>query len=309
VHRIDRVRSFNRFYTRHIGVLRAGLLDSPFTLPEARVLYELGQRKQCTATELGADLDLDPGYLSRLLDGLKRKFLLERRPSSQDARQKLLLLTAKGRKAFTDLDARSRKDVEKMLAGLPGAGQAHLVQAMGTVESLLEGKKQAGEIVLRPHRPGDMGWVVHRHGAVYAAEYGWDGRFEALVAGITKEFIENLDVKRERCWIAERDGESLGSVFLVKQSESVAKLRLLLVEPGARGLGLGRRLVDECIRFARERGYKKLVLWTQSNLAAARSIYRETGFELKKKEIHQSFGVKLTGEYWELNLKGSQVRL
>jgi GNAT superfamily N-acetyltransferase len=191
-----------------------------------------------------------------------------------------------------------------MLAKLPGPRQSRLVEAMATVESVLEGKAAAkGEIVLRPHRPGDMGWVVHRHGAVYAAEYGWDERFEALVAGIAKDFIENLDAARERCWIAEMDGEPVGSVFLVRGNKATAKLRLLLVEPRARGLGLGRRLVEECIGFAREKGYRKLVLWTQSNLAAARAIYKACGFSLMKTEKHASFGVKLTGEYWELRLR------
>ena len=301
--RIDRVRRFNRFYTRRIGALRRGLLDTEFTLPEARLLYELGDKGRCTATALGAELDLDAGYLSRLLRSLKRKSLVQGSPCKEDARQTLLSLSAKGREAFSDLDARSRGDVAAMLSGLKGSDQARLVGAMALVESLLDAKKGEAKIVLRAQRPGDMGWVVQRHGELYAQEYGWDERFEALVAGITKDFVENLDAKGERCWIAERGGERLGCVFLVKKSKSTAQLRLLIVEPAARGKGLGRRLVEECIAFAREKGYRKLVLWTQSNLLAARSIYRQAGFELMKKEIHQDFGVRLTGEYWELKLK------
>ena len=300
---VDAVRRFNRFYTRRVGALRAGMVGSPYPLPEARLIYELGRRRQCTATDLGEELDLDPGYLSRLLQGLRRRGLARAERSAQDARQSLLSLTAKGRKAFRVLDTRSRDEVAGMLARLPGGERSRLVEAMGTVESVLEGKpSSSGEISLRAHRPGDIGWVVSRHGAVYAAEYGWDERFEALVAEIAARFITELDPARERCWIAEMDGEPVGCVFLVKEKNTVAKLRLLLVEPRARGHGLGRRLVRECIAFAREKGYRKLVLWTQSNLAAARTIYKSEGFRLAKTEKHASFGVRLTGEYWELKL-------
>ena len=301
--RVEAVRSFNRFYTRRVGALRAGLLGSPYPLPEARLIYELGRRRQCTATDLGEELDLDPGYLSRLLQGLRRRGLARAERSAQDARQSLLSLTAKGRKAFRVLDTRSRDEVAGMLARLPGGERSRLVEAMGTVESVLEGKPASnGEISLRAHRPGDMGWVVQRHGVLYAEERGWGERFEALVAEIAARFIQDLDPARERCWIAELDGEPVGCVFLVKEKNTVAKLRLLLVEPRARGHGLGRRLVRECIAFAREKGYRKLVLWTQSNLAAARHIYRNSGFVLKKTEPHADFGVRLTGEYWELGL-------
>jgi len=300
---VDAVRRFNRFYTRRVGALRGGLLGSPHPLPEARLLYELGSRGSCSASELGRDLDLDAGYLSRLLQSLKRRGLLSARRAKDDARRSELLLTAKGRKAYAQLDSRSRDEVAGMLGDLPAAEQGRLVGAMQAVETLLSGKsKESSGIALRAHRPGDIGWVVSRHGALYAAEYGWDERFEALVAEIAAGFIKRFDPKLERCWIAELDGEPVGSVFVVKQSAGVAKLRLLLIEPRARGRGLGHRLVRECIAFARARGYRKLVLWTQSNLAAARAIYKSEGFSLKSTEKHNSFGVKLTGEYWELKL-------
>jgi len=297
---VDAVRRFNRFYTRRVGALRAGLLGSEYPLPEARLLYEIGHRRECTASELAADLDLDAGYLSRLLQSLKRRGLLSARRSAQDGRASVLFLAAKGRKAYALLDSRSRDEVSAMLRELPGGERERLVGAMRTVENLLE--KKAPNVTLRAHRPGDIGWVVQRHGALYAAEYGWDERFEALVAGIAANFINRFDPQRERCWIAEADGEPLGCVFLVQQTNATAKLRLLLVEPRARGLGLGRRLVRECIAFAREKGYRKLVLWTQANLAAARGIYKAEGFVLRSAEKHNSFGARLTGEYWELRL-------
>jgi DNA-binding MarR family transcriptional regulator/GNAT superfamily N-acetyltransferase len=301
---VDAVRRFSRFYTRRVGALRAGLLGSPYPLPEARLLYELGSRGTCSASDLGRDLDLDAGYLSRLLQSLKRRGLLAARRAADDARRSELSLTARGRKAYAQLDSRSREEAAGMLGGLAGGERERLVGAMKTVESLLERKPPAGDgnITLRPHRPGDIGWVVSRHGALYAAEYGWDERFEALVAEIAAKFIQQFDPARERCWIAEVAGEPAGCVFLVKDSSTTAKLRLLIVEPRARGHGLGRRLVRECIGFARDKGYRKLVLWTQSNLAAARAIYKSEGFKLSKTEKHASFGVKLTGEYWELKL-------
>ena len=299
--RIDAVRRFNRFYTRRIGALQQGYLGSPFALPQARVLYELGERGECTASELGADLDLDLGYLSRVLQGLRRQGLVQGEVSKHDARRVRLSLTARGRKAYQLLDVRSRDLVAGMLGKLAAPEQARLVGALHAVESVLERKEQP-QITLRPHRSGDMGWVVHAHGRLYFEERGWDERFEALVAGIAKDFIEKLDPSRERCWIAEMDGEPVGSVFVVKESKTVAKLRLLLVEPKARGRGLGRRLVEECIAFARDKGYRRLVLWTQSNLTAARAVYRNTGFTKAKEEKHASFGIKLTGEYWELKL-------
>jgi DNA-binding MarR family transcriptional regulator/GNAT superfamily N-acetyltransferase len=302
MNRIEAVRRFNRLYTRRIGVLQPQFLGGPYSLPEARVLYELGQRGECAATELGAELGLDLGYLSRLLQGLKRRALVRGERAADDARRTRLSLTGKGRKAYGQLDARSREEVAGMLAKLPAPEQARLVDSLRAVEQLLEKKPAQEKITLRLHRPGDIGWVVHRHGALYHEEYGWDERFEALVARIAADFVKNFDEKRERCWIAEVDGEPVGSVFVVKESKTVAKLRLLLVEPKARGRGLGRRLVEQCIAFARDKGYRKLVLWTQSNLAAARRIYKDLGFELRKREPHAHFGVKLIGEYWELAL-------
>ena len=300
MNRVDAIRRFNRFYTRRIGVLEARYLGSPFPLPQARVLYELGQRGVATASELGAELDLDLGYLSRLVQSLRRQGLLQGEPSREDARRVRLSLSAKGRKVYLQLDARSRQEVAGMLDPLPAPQQQRLVGALQAVEAVLERKDKP--VSLREHRPGDIGWVVHAHGRFYAEEYGWDERFEALVAEIAAAFVQNFDRKRERCWIAEMDGEPVGSVFVVKDTKTTAKLRLLIVDPKARGRGLGKRLVEECIRFAREKGYRRLALWTQSNLAAARGIYRAAGFRKVKEEKHASFGVKLTGEYWELEL-------
>jgi DNA-binding MarR family transcriptional regulator/GNAT superfamily N-acetyltransferase len=301
--RVAVVRRFNRFYTRRIGALRAGLLDSPFPLAEARLLYELAHREQPTAAALARDLGLDAGYLSRMLRGLERKRLITRERSLSDARQSLLGLTAAGRRAAATLDARSSTEVRAMLGRLSDAGQRHLVAAMGEVERLLGATPEPkAPYLLRPHRPGDMGWVVHRHGALYAQEYGWDERFEALVAKIVAKFIDDFDPKRERCWIAERDGEIVGSVFLVAKAPTVAQLRMLYVEPAARGLGIGKRLVDECERFAREKGYRKIVLWTNSILHAARHIYEAAGYRLVAEEPHDSFGHRLVGQTWELKL-------
>lgn len=301
--RIGTVRQFNRFFTRQIGVLREGLLHSPYSLTEARILFELGQSNQVTASKLGRELGLDAGYLSRILARLEQQGLLEKVRSENDGRQLLLSLTAAGREAFALLDQRSREEVSEMLENLSEDDQQHLLKAMQTIESLLgNGFKFSEPFVLRPHEPGDMGWVTHRHGVLYAQEYGWDEHFEALVAQIVADFINHYDPARERCWIAEMDGEIIGSVFVVQSSETVAKLRLLLVEPKARGLGLGTRLVEECIRFARRRGYQKLMLWTNSILLEARHIYEKTGFHLVAEEAHHSFGHDLIGETWELVL-------
>ena len=300
MNRIDTVRRFNRFYTRRIGVLEARYLGSPFPLPQARVLYELGERGVATASELGAELDLDLGYLSRLVQNLRRQGLVQAEPSKEDARRVRLSLSAKGRKAYQQLDARSREEVGSMLDQLPAPQQERLVGALRAVEAVLDRKEKP--ITLREHRPGDIGWVVHAHGRFYAEEYGWDERFEALVAEIAAGFVRNFERKRERCWIAEMDGEPVGSAFVVKETKTTAKLRLLIVDPKARGRGLGKRLVEECIRFARAKGYRRLALWTQSNLAAVCAIYRAAGFRKLKDEKHASFGVKLTGETWELEL-------
>ncbi len=301
--RIAAVRHFDRFFTRQIGVLREGLLHSPYTLTEARIIYELAQRDNLTASDLGHELGLDAGYLSRILARLEQQGLLEKVRPESDGRQRLLLLTPAGREAFALLDKRSRDEVGEMLADLTEEEQQQLLKAMQTIERVLtKGFKYAEPFVLRPHEPGDMGWVTYRHGVLYAQEYGWNEEFEALVAQIVSDFIKNYKPERERCWIAEMNGEIVGSVFVVQASETVAKLRLLLVEPKARGMGLGARLVDECIRFARRRGYKKMMLWTNSVLVAARHIYEKAGFTLVAEEAHHSFGHDLVGETWELTL-------
>ena len=309
-HRVAAVRQFNRFYTQRIGVLREHLLDSPFPLAAARVLYELAQWPRGaappTASALATRLGLDPGYLSRILRGFEQRGLLRKTISEADGRQKSLGLTAGGLRAFAPLDASSRAEVRRLLAPLAPAAQTRLVEAMDTITTLLgDGRTPAGDgaaYVLRRPRPGDIGWVIHRHGALYAQEYGYDEHFEALVAEIAAHFIERFDARRERCWIAERNGEIVGSVFLVRASKTAAKLRLLLVEPHARGLGLGARLIDECIGFAREAGYRVLRLWTQSDLLAARHLYRRAGFRRLRSERHRSFGKNLVAETWELTL-------
>ncbi len=301
--RIEAVRRFNRFYTQQIGVLHEGLLESPFSLTEARVIYELAQHKETTATQLGNDLGLDPGYLSRILRRFEKQGLIDKRPSKTDGRRSILWLTEQGQEAFAMLNARSLDEIEAMLNEQSTEDQNRLVAAMGVIEGLLGGRSEDQvPYLLRTHQPGDMGWVVHRHGVLYAEEYSWDEQFEGLVAGIVAGFIQNYDPRRERCWIAEKDGENVGSVFLVKHSDTVAKLRLLLVEPKARGLGIGTRFVNECIRFARQGGYKKIALWTNSVLLAARHIYQKTGFSLVHEEPHHSFGHDLIGETWELEL-------
>lgn len=300
---IEIVRGFNRFYTRKIGVLREGDLDSPFSLTEVRVLYELAHRESPAAAELAQDLGLDPGYLSRMLSGFERRGLIERKPSAHDARRSLLSLTPQGRATFAPLDAKAREDIERMLGGLAPDSRSRLITAMRSIETVLGAPAPSPEpYLVRNHRPGDMGWVVHRHGLLYAQEYGWDERFEALVARIVADFIQHEDPEKERCWIAERHGEIVGSVFLVKKSKTVAKLRLLLVEPSARGLGIGSRLVGECERFARQAGYRKIILWTNNVLKDARRIYERAGYRLVREEPHQQFGEGLVGETWELAL-------
>jgi DNA-binding MarR family transcriptional regulator/N-acetylglutamate synthase-like GNAT family acetyltransferase len=301
--RVEAIRRFNRLFTRRIGVLREGLLHSSYSLTEARVLFELANREELSASELVRELGLDPGYMSRTLGGLERQGLVEKVRSETDGRRRILSLTAEGEEAFEVLDSRSREEVSEMLGGLSEEEQRRLLEAMRTIEGIFEkGLKFSEPFVLRPHEPGDMGWVVHRHGVLYAGEYGWDERFEALVARIVADFIDGYDPKKERCWIAEMGGDRVGCVFVVKATDTVAKLRLLLVEPEARGVGLGSRLVEECIRFARNRGYEKLTLWTNSVLDAARHIYEEHGFVLVEEEEHHSFGHDLVGQNWELVL-------
>jgi len=301
--RVAAIRRFNRFYTRRIGALEEGLHATPWSLAQARLLYELAQRPGVTAGELAASLDLDTGYLSRILQGFVRQGYVARGTSAADGRQRPLTLTAAGRRAFAPLERRAQDDVGAMLAALAPSDQARLVGAMGAIESLLSTPVAAPPpVVLRTHRPGDMGWVVQAHGELYWQEFGWDERFEALVAHIAGEFVQKLDPARERCWIAERDGERIGSVFLVRKSATVAKLRLLVVHPKARGAGLGATLVGECVRFARECGYRRITLWTQRNLVAARKIYKAQGFVLMDSEEHALFGVPLSGETWQLDL-------
>jgi DNA-binding MarR family transcriptional regulator/GNAT superfamily N-acetyltransferase len=301
---VEAVRRFNRFYTRQIGVLEEGLLKSPYSLTEVRVLYELAHRERATASDLCEELGLDPGYLSRILQEFEKLHLLNRQPSEEDGRQSLLSLTSSGCKAFASLDAQSSDEVTRMLGNLSASQQASLVKSMTTIQSILHPSDSgATPYLLRQHQPGDMGWVVHRHGVLYSQEYGYDERFEALVAEIVAHFIQNYDSKHERCWIAERDGEIVGSVFLVMKSVTVSKLRLLLVEPSARGLGIGKRLVTECIRFGRQAGYKKVMLWTQSELTAARKIYEHAGFKLARQQAHRSWSRDdLVSETWELKL-------
>jgi DNA-binding MarR family transcriptional regulator/GNAT superfamily N-acetyltransferase len=299
---IELIRGFNRFYTRQIGLLREGLLETPFSLTQARVLYELGSRTRIRSRDLIRELGLDPGYLSRLLKGFERQGLIKRTSSREDRRVSLLTLTPKGRAEFESLNMRSEAEITGMLAAMSAAQRKQLVDSMTAIQQLLEPCKVEPAFVLRTHRPGDIGWVVARHGELYAREYRWDSSFEGLVAKIAGDFLTHFDERRERCWIAERNGEPIGSVFLVKHSKTAAKLRLLLVEPSARGLGVGTRLVDECIAFARRSGYRRLTLWTNSVLHAARKIYERAGFRLVKEEMHHSFGRDLVGQYWALRL-------
>jgi DNA-binding MarR family transcriptional regulator/GNAT superfamily N-acetyltransferase len=303
---IAAVRRFNRFYTRQIGLLDEGLLESPFSLTVVRVLYEIAHRPGITATELQEILALDPGYLSRMLRGLRQQGLVSARAPASDRRRRRLSLTARGSRTFGVLDARSTEEVGAMLARLSRRKRRDLIVAMGAIEGLL-GKPgehdTAGAVELRDPRPGDLGWVVKRHGELYAAEYDWNTEFEGLVAGIVARYVAERDPLVERCWIAELDGEPAGSVFLVRDTATVAKLRLLLVEPWARGHGVGTRLVEECLRFARSAGYAKVRLWTNDVLHAARRIYERAGFRLTEENRHHSFGHDLVGQTWELDLR------
>ena len=297
------IRAFTRFYTRQIELLNEGLLDSGFSLAEARVLYELASRSDTTAGDLVRDLGMDAGYLSRILKRFETAGLLRRVALPEDGRRAHLELTAAGHGAFAPLDRASREQVGRLIAGLSGGKRDRLVRAMHTIEHTLSGAVPSVDAVtLRQHRPGDMGWVTHRQAVLYATEYGLDQTFEALVAEITASFIRTFDPAGEQCWMAERGDEILGSVFCVRESEAVAKLRLLYVEPAARGLGIGRLLVGECISFARAAGYRTLTLWTNDILVAARKIYLDHGFRLVAEEPHNSFGKDLVGQYWSLDL-------
>lgn len=300
---IAAVRAFNRFYTRKLGVLDQHLGQSPFSLSEARVLYELAHRDDLAAKEIGIELGLDAGYLSRIVQSFDEKGLITRTPLPADRRQYQLSLTAKGRQAFAKLNLGSQNQVAAMLARLSAGDATRLTQAMATIEAVLEPpRSQPASFMLRSHRVGDMGWVISKQAAAYAADYNWDISYEALVAEICAQFIRNYDAAREHCWIAEVGGEPVGSIFLVKATDEIAKLRLLQVEKQARGLGVGRALVEQCIQGARERGYSRMTLWTQSILVAARGIYQSAGFKLVKEEKHHSFGADLVGETWERDL-------
>lgn len=298
---IAAVRAFNRDYTRRIGLLGRGMLGSPFSLTEARVLYELAHRPGITASVLAQELHLDGGYLSRLLKGFGSRKLLRRTRAAGDGRQQHLKLTAAGHRVFVPLERRSQAQVRAMLAGLDEARRNALVAAMMTIHEALEPPADQ-EVRLRDPVPGDLGWVVASHGAIYAREFGWDAGFEGLVAGIVADFARKAEPARERCWIAEKAGKRLGCVFLVKADETTAKLRLLLVESQARGTGLGRRLVGECVQFARRTGYRRMTLWTHQNLIAARRLYEEAGFRRVAAEARRSFGQDVVSETWELTL-------
>jgi len=305
--RIAAVRRFNRFYTRQIGVLRKNFLDSPYSLGEVRVLYEIGRRRLPTASDIGRTLGLDAGYLSRVLRNFEKRGLIERSTSPHDGRRSHLALSVRGKKAFAPLEARSQRDVGDMLGKLGPADQERLVAAMNSIATLLgampEAEPQSGNsYTLRAPVAGDFGWVVKRHAELYGQEYGWGEPFEALCAQIVADFGNKFDARRERCWIAEMNGENVGCIFVAKDSDEVARIRLLLVDPAARGLGLGGRLVDECIRFARRAGYRKMTLWTHSVLTAARHIYEKAGFRLMRSEPHDSWGKPVISEHWDLEL-------
>jgi DNA-binding MarR family transcriptional regulator/GNAT superfamily N-acetyltransferase len=295
------VRAFNRFYTRQIGLLTDRHLDSPFSLTEVRVLYELAHRQDPTASEIARDLGLDAGYLSRILLKFQKRRLLTRERSATDGRQSHLALTKLGKQVFSPLDRDASRQIAVLLEPLAPPRRRLLIDSMQTVQNILT-KQPEPSYTLRPHRPGDIGWVTHRHGVLYFEEYGWGELFEALVAEIAAKFIRNFDPARERCWISEKDGAIVGSVFLVRHTDDIAKLRLLLVEPSARGLGLGRRLVQECIDFARAAGYRQITLWTQAELVAARRIYEKAGFHRTGVEKHNHFGPEMVGEVWDMTL-------
>ncbi len=301
---VAQVRAFNRDYVRRIGVLARGLLDSPWSLTEARVMYEIAHRPGVTAAELADELGIDRGYLSRILKGFAGRRLLARAAAREDGRRRHLLLTAAGRRELAPLERRSQAQVRSMLSPLDDSRRHAVLNAMSVIQGAFAQTAVRPEVLLRPHRPGDMGWVVERHGTLYFLEHGWNEEFEAVVAGITAAFIQNLDPVHERCWIAESGGRRLACVFLVRQDARTAKLRMLLVEPEARGLGLGRKLVGECLAFARSAGYRRIVLWTHANLTAARHLYEEAGFRCTAREPRHSFGHAVISETWELRLDG-----
>lgn len=300
---VDDVRGFNRFYTRVLGLLRPDLAGSPFGLTEARVLFELAHRDDVAVSELRHELDLDAGYLSRILSGFTASGLVTRGQSASDGRRQVVALTEEGRAAFADLDRMQVAAIDAMLAPLDEAQRSQLVAAMGRIHQVLDGPPPRAALVIRAPEPGDLGWVVERHGARYAADYGWDATFEALVVRVVADFADGNDTKHEAAWIAELDGERVGCVFCTaSDTVGTAQLRLLLVEPSARGFGVGTRLVDECLRFAERSGYSRITLWTNDVLVAARRIYERAGFQRDRCEKHTSFGHHLVGEYWSRDL-------
>lgn len=297
------VRSFNRFYTKRIGALSEGYLNSKFSLVETRVLYELAHSDECTAKELSLELGVDAGYMSRILRSFEENGLIKRVGSKKDRRQSLIMLTAKGRKQFASLNKGAYDDVAELLEPLCFEKKEEVTAAMRVIRNAFGDEvPKSNSYVIRSPIPGDMGWVVYRHGTLYSQEYGWDERFEALVAGIVADYMKQHDPSCEACWIVEKDGKNVGSVFLVRHSDEIAKLRLLIVEPDTRGLGIGARLVEECIRFAKQSGYKKMQLWTNSCLHSARKIYEGVGFQLIDESPHNMFGEGLVGQTWELVL-------
>lgn len=302
VTRVDAIRHFNRFYTRQIGLLQEHLLHSPFSLTQARVIYEIAQGDTPTATDLAVSLGLDAGYLSRIIRDLVNQQIISKTRSTRDSRQHLLTLTPTGKQAFETLAYQSREEIGNMMSQLSDEMQQRLTQAMTTIEQILTPDKTGVSYLLRTHRPGDMGWVIAQHASYYNTAFGWGDAFEGLVAEVAAHFINNFNPKRECCWIAEREGENVGSVLLIEKSADTAQLRLLLVKPEARGLGIGKRLVQECTRFARQVGFKKIVLWTNKGLDTARAIYEKEGYQLIKEEPHTSFGLDLVGQTWELVL-------
>jgi DNA-binding MarR family transcriptional regulator/N-acetylglutamate synthase-like GNAT family acetyltransferase len=299
---VARVRAFNRFYTNVVGVLNEGLLDSPYSLTEARVIFELAQTETTEVAALRRELDLDAGYLSRLLARFKTDGLITSERSATDARRQVIRLTEAGRAAYKMLDGRSADEVRALLTPLTEEGRRRLVAAMDTIEGILVEARRPAAYVLRPLRPGDFGWVVHRHGALYADEYGWDASFEALVARIVADYIDKHDPDGENAWIAEVDGDPVGCVFCVRKDDRTAQLRLLLVEPSCRGMGIGARLVDECLAFARRAGYKSMMLWTNDVLGDARRVYQRAGFQLAEEGPHHSFGHDLVEQVWHRDL-------
>jgi DNA-binding MarR family transcriptional regulator/N-acetylglutamate synthase-like GNAT family acetyltransferase len=301
--RVAAIRRFNRFYTRQVGALDEHHLHSDFSLSEARILYEIAQQAEPTAKDIAAALFLDKGYLSRVLASFARKGFLKKVRSLNDARESILRLTAKGRSLFARLNEKASSEVAAMLEAVPPAGQPQLIEAMATIERIFGAPEtDAPAFTIREHRPGDMGWIIQRHAEIYTDEYGWNSNFETLVAEIGAKFLRDLQPDRERCWIAERNGVNVGCVLMVERTKSVAQLRLLLVEPSARGLGIGNSLVNECIAFARSAGYRRMRLWTNDVLHSARKIYQAAGFELIEEEVHNQFGPSLTSQTWEMTL-------